>query len=758
MAAYTEARQTTNPVSLSRRRWYRKHFYDHPGYIDNDAKALHGDKVKVWCKPCFQHRVTKEQREDSLRGMPPIVCSLVWDLPSTAPHRWITATTPAMLVHLRDCDLTPDDVRQQAGQEHEREHLSPRREKGKARAQLPGPYITQPIPFPLAPGTVQSGPSLAMGVYRARAQTECCQKLGTVQCDGFNPKNRHHIIAFMLTIPDKNTRVYTVRTYDTSSEPKTAKNLLKMLREVLKLLRDEWQVSVIAVTSDCSGESRKARVEIVKELPHLIAPDCYAHQASYIELVVHDYFKNVQLNLPTHRPGDSPLSVIRGVLTRWTSIYLAYRRLLQLRTALMVFIEDRFYAPSRRDNRRIFESGTLESHAKTREMIEELKKPLLWHHLSRVKRHLEPLAIAANVTQANDCRLDQVLLTFGFIYNFFTSLTDLEDNPFHAAVCKSLEMRWAKADQDVFIAAVVLNPWIKMRPFRPNMQLFTEAAFHVVLTRLWKRFYPDEPVPTSLFTEIQEYFDSTGNFESLRTTMDAIESQARDRNTDPNPANVWRSFNHPDLPIPALNRIAIHILSICPNSANCERLFSTLGLIMTDLRSRLGLPTLMNLAELRLHLRDENIRNNIKVRLKRHFGDRAMVPLVQKSAESEAIAGCPSTERSTTHTGSQGGTPSQGAFCDLVRQHQCEDTDANDDTIFPSVIKIKLESLFDFSLSYWQKRRGESDMTATLDEELEVWNILDMDADGEPAMNDLGTIDGAGREQPDPFTSAVLGI
>ena len=83
--------------------------------------------------------------------------------------------------------------------------------------------------------------------------------------------------------------------------------------------------------------------------------------------------REVQLSLPTHRPGELPLSVVRGVLTRWTSIYLAYRRLLRLRTALMVFIEDS----------RLFDSGTPESHAKTRQMVDELRKPLLWHHLSR---------------------------------------------------------------------------------------------------------------------------------------------------------------------------------------------------------------------------------------------------------------------------------------------------------------------------------------------------------------------------------------
>ena len=46
----------------------------------------------------------------------------------------------------------------------------------------------------------------------------------------------------------------------------------------------------------------------------------------------------------------------------------------------------------------------------------------------------------------------------------------------------------------------------------------------------------------------------------------------------------------------------------------------------------------MNLAELRLHLRDENIRNDAKKRLRRHFGDRATVPLMHESAIGEATA------------------------------------------------------------------------------------------------------------------------
>jgi hypothetical protein len=63
-----------------------------------------------------------------------------------------------------------------------------------------------------------------------------------------------------------------------------------------------------------------------------------------------------------------------------------------------------------------------------------------------MKRHLEPLAIATNVTQASFCRLDQVLLTFGHLVMQYKSLTDPEDTVGCAAIIESIEARWAIAD------------------------------------------------------------------------------------------------------------------------------------------------------------------------------------------------------------------------------------------------------------------------------------------------------------------------
>ncbi|TBU54099.1 hypothetical protein BD310DRAFT_936701 [Dichomitus squalens] len=72
--------------------------------------------------------------------------------------------------------------------------------------------------------------------------------------------------------------------------------------------------------------------------------------------------------------------------------------------------------------------------------------------------------------------------------------------------------------------------------------------------------------------------------------------------------------------------------------------------------------------------------------------------------------------------GSLGGTPLQGGFCDLVRQHQYEDTDANNDTTFPSSSESSsiFSSIFCSHTGKCQKQRRESDMRAMLDEELGV--------------------------------------
>jgi hypothetical protein len=118
----------------------------------------------------------------------------------------------------------------------------------------------------------------------------------------------------------------------------------------------------------------------------------------------------------------------------------------------------------------------------------------------------------------------------------------------------------------------------------------------------------------------------------------------------PDPRKVYRSLlppsqNHEEFmrTAPRLIQIALHVFSICPNSASCERLFSAYGQILTDRRASL-LPTRMcDLAELKLHIRREFIANqereNIVEKARAHY--KHLNPVGRERSRTEGIPSNP---------------------------------------------------------------------------------------------------------------------
>jgi hypothetical protein len=104
----------------------------------------------------------------------------------------------------------------------------------------------------------------------------------------------------------------------------------------------------------------------------------------------------------------------------------------------------------------------------------------------RTCSHLEPLAIAANITQASDTRLYHVLTTLANLYRIYSSseVDEIVRNKIHA----SLEKRWAAADQDPFIAAIVLNPFLRSSFFGRHVAL-TPIGLCNMLKRLHSRIF-----------------------------------------------------------------------------------------------------------------------------------------------------------------------------------------------------------------------------------------------------------------------------
>lgn len=201
-----------------------------------------------------------------------------------------------------------------------------------------------------------------------------------------------------------------------------------------------------------------------------------------------------------------------------------------------------------------------------------------------------------------------------------------------------------------------------------------------------------------------------------------------------------------------LQSLAKRLLSVCANSASCERLFSMFGLILTRLRSRLRPRALTDLAELRMHLRDEHVRyGKVKERLKRNTtshseqggGEPPNSDLTtdntmrmtedQESQDIDPILTCEGGDGTSAATSGRrqnsfrsiidGLANASSAHCDL---DEALDREAGEE----AGIKVRIQDLFDFENPYWLDVVKTAGIRG-LDEEMEFYQLVDLDADGE---------------------------
>lgn len=131
----------------------------------------------------------------------------------------------------------------------------------------------------------------------------------------------------------------------------------------------------------------------------------------------------------------------------------------------------------------------------------------------RVTRYLEPLAIAANIVQESFCRMDQVLLTFSFLVMKYRDEKMNQDPIGHDAIIHSIEARWSKTDQEVFISAVLVNPFYRTAPFAA-LPVFSKAHIRVLFTKLYRHFFNVQP-PTEFIEHTYDFLDGKGFFRGL---------------------------------------------------------------------------------------------------------------------------------------------------------------------------------------------------------------------------------------------------
>ncbi|KAH9004423.1 ribonuclease H-like domain-containing protein, partial [Lactarius hengduanensis] len=512
---------------------------------------------------------------------------------------------------------------------------------------------------------------------------------------------------------------HVIRVHDASGERKTAENLFPELEKVLSDLQQSWNITVVAITSDAGGDALKGRKMAHRKYPHIVVPDCFGHQTN---LIVGDFFRsNAEFLQHTDKATEligwlrgktyilallrevqqtnslCVLAVIRAVLTRWTAHYLAYHRLLEIRLSLQLLVENDEKLERKSQQLLLGDASTQE---RSRKNISVIKNSAFW-------------ACACELIEAEDIKARDAIL-------------------------ESIERSVVKDRSRRFVAGILLNPFHKARPFRAA-PFSTVAGLYNLLHRLWRRFYYVDP-PAELYVEYKAYISGTGDFPAMHNLMDGMRRSAEIVGTKVNPLEVWEAMSHPDHQPTPLAQLAHRILSICPNSASVERLWSVFGTILTRLCMQLGNKALLDIAELKLYLREEHLRaRSVQTRLKRSFGtaleeDQSMPPprittaAVVVGAESALTADIPMEQDASTPCGnditdSVGQQSMRGIAQELIDAVETDDSAEPPDpplmcsgSLFPS------ETCSTFTQSYWVEAYEKLAMRG-LQDELELYEL-----------------------------------
>ncbi|KZV72990.1 hypothetical protein PENSPDRAFT_627883 [Peniophora sp. CONT] len=458
--------------------------------------------------------------------------------------------------------------------------------------------------------------------YRVAARRSTRGGLATGQCDGWSGGNSKHFVAFMMMVA---RLIHVVSLLDTSTERKTADLLLPHIKNAIIAMERDFGVTVVAFTTDASGESRKARMLLGKERPDLILPDCFAHQKAE-ELITWLRSKTYVLGLIREIQNGGVSAVIRACITRWLAHFCAYRRLLALQPALQAMVtRDRALPKSQ------IVTGPRKTREKASAMCRIIMNNTFWVAMERFVKHTEPLAHVQNITQSGRATLvttGVVLASLWCAYTRIAESGDPEDIAACTAIRASVSKRFAQMDQDAIIAAITFCPWYKLQPFVPA-DWNTHAGVYGLYAHLWRRFF-DNPPPTSLYTEMMDYLNGTGRYEMFYSIMASLQAQAEaNGNSSVDPIDVWNASQHPGQELTPLAKLATRILSVCTNSAGCERLFSLLGRLLSKYRASMGTKAMLDTAELNMHLHHEHVqRGTARQRVSRqlHQPDHTLVP------------------------------------------------------------------------------------------------------------------------------------
>ena len=266
----------------------------------------------------------------------------------------------------------------------------------------------------------------------------------------------------------------------------------------------------------------------------------------------------------------------------------------------------------------------------------------------------------------------------------------------------ALEDRWESADQDLFITAVILNPFIgQLRLCFSHIILeWQNNGLYKLLNRVFKRLFKEE-APGSLIEEWTDYRRREGLFTVDNLQLRHFVEKAILLREAPNPVTVWLCIEADNVP---LIELALRLFSYTPTSAALERLFSFQSEIEGVKRTSLHANRVADIALVASDIGSKHRDNNRK----RKYGSKDYAGDLFLSSKIQCLYHDDDSE-STAPAGLDTSTTAEEAETRRWLQSLLDDDDAliNPDDGAPSGL-ITLRTLFDAGSS--------SDLIASLNE------------------------------------------
>ncbi|CAG8463171.1 12130_t:CDS:2 [Cetraspora pellucida] len=358
---------------------------------------------------------------------------------------------------------------------------------------------------------------------------------------------------------------------------KNSDNIFAIYREIgMSLGLNKWTTFISDSGSDFKKAQRLIREEkeVSKiESGRVLTIPCMAHQTNLLVkkivesiyftpvikkmLVIINHFRNSNLALSKLRElaGNATLKPQYPCITRWTTFTKSAKTILEIKTNLKV---------------------------------------IALIHTSYLISLLKPYDCVIKILEMERATLGQVAASWVWLHGVINK-SSLTNNDFKDSLIIEIDNRWQKIFNPVFLITWFLYPYHHGEGLNLTWHLYVqEAAYGLFCT-----FYPDH--------NQDQFIDEWLNYSNQEGPFSA--SSVKNPSFTKFPLRYWHTMLNAT---PNLSEFACRHLSIPPNSATSERVWSLLGNIHMERRNRLSPVRAAKMAQISWYISQKSKQNEKK--------------------------------------------------------------------------------------------------------------------------------------------------